>query len=666
MSAQRFSTGKQFSWQSEVYEVRRLLPGHQLTIANLQTGQARTVTHIQLYQALVADELHFVFDGTSATRTHKHIYVDLTDCPDELRRVAEYRFEVICPLLTLPSHERHQAIKARVTEFRQEAFSHGHTLETAISKASVYRWLSHYIGSGYDIRALIPDTQQRGRRKKSRLKAEVEAIIQTAIDDFYYVRETRTIDFLYYEIAVRLKEENQHRLPAERLDMPSRSTVFRRVADRDPAGKLIAKRGKQVAKKELTAYGETEYPTMPLERVEIDHTSVDLIVIDEEDLLPLGRLTLTYCLDTATRYPLGYYLGFEPPSYLAVMECLYHAILPKMSAPKRFNSVHDWQAYGVPFKLVIDNGKEFIGRSLDDACLTLGIGLERMPVKTPHFKATVERMFGTINTGVLHSLPGTTFANVEQRGDYQSLTRACISQSDLDAIMHVFLLDKYAEGFHRGLQGVPARRWEIAREAGFFPRVPASAKDLRILLGRVAYRTIQPYGIELHALRYQSSNLTSLRTRMRHRDNRQVKLKFHPADLSRIYVYDPDEQKYIEVPALAQKYTANLSLWKHQVIRTFVLREQDTVDIVALGEAQRKIQAIVEKSLNRKKLNTRAKIARWKSSGKTPSLSKTLAKSGTDLTATEANQELGLSTPELDLDPNKLETEGWGVMSSDN
>jgi len=31
--------------------------------------------------------------------------------------------------------------------------------------------------------------------------------------------------------------------------------------------------------------------------VEIDHTRCDSLVIDERDNLPLGRPTLTYCLD---------------------------------------------------------------------------------------------------------------------------------------------------------------------------------------------------------------------------------------------------------------------------------------------------------------------------------------------------------------------------------
>ena len=61
----------------------------------------------------------------------------------------------------------------------------------------------------------------------------------------------------------------------------------------------------------------------------MDHTPADIIVVDDDTMLPLGRPTITTALDEYTRCPMGFYAGFEPPSCLAVMRCLKHAILPK-------------------------------------------------------------------------------------------------------------------------------------------------------------------------------------------------------------------------------------------------------------------------------------------------------------------------------------------------
>lgn len=315
MSAERFSTGKQFFWQGDTYEVRRLLPGSNLSVVNVRTGAVQTISFSVLLKALFDSELSFGGSGRLAEGAVKSGYVDLSDCPEELRVIAEYRLEVILPLLKLPPGERKKAIEARVEEFKKKRQDNERSMQTAISVSSVYRWIADYMGSGEDIRALIPATEKRGGKHKSRLKPEVEAIIKAAIEDLYYVREKRTVDYIHREVAVRIDEENLHRPAGDRLKSPSRSTIARRIAAVDMEGKLVAKRGKRAAKRELAEYGVTEYPTIPLERVEIDHTRTDVVVIDDEDLLPLGRLTLTHCLDTATRYPLGYYLGFEPPSY---------------------------------------------------------------------------------------------------------------------------------------------------------------------------------------------------------------------------------------------------------------------------------------------------------------------------------------------------------------
>ena len=613
-----------------------------------------------MVEALWACDLQFVVDGQPAKRIPQGGYVDLSDCPESLRAIAEYRLEIIRPLLDLPPRQRGKAIQAHVKVTKEERKTNKRTLQTAISVTSIYRWLRDYTKSGGDIRALIPNTRKRGGKQQSRLPEDVEAIIQSVLEECYAVREKRTVDYLVREVAVRIEEENQQRPAEQQLKVPSRATTARRIAALEETGKLAAKQGKRSARRQLMQYGETAYPVIPLERVEIDHTITDLIVIDENDHLPLGRLALTYCLDTATRYPLGYYLGFEPPSYLSVMTCLYHAICPKVNVPERYGTQHDWIAYGIPYTLVIDNAKEFIGRDLEDACQLLGITLQQTPVRTPYFKAAVERMFGTLNTGLLHTLPGTTFSNPGQRGDYDSLKQACISLNDLDKMMHIFLLDIYTQDFHRGLQGIPARRWEQITQEGFFPRVPSSAEELRILLGRVAYRTIQPYGISFHSLRYNCAELTLLRTRMRRRADKRVKIKYNPADLSCVHIYDPDDEQYIQVPALAQEYTCGLSLWKHKVIRNFVLSQQDQVDIVALGQAQRKIQAIVEESLQRKKLRTRTRIARWQASDQRPDASAERKDSGPDPAVTKEASPPALDF-DLDLNLEKLEEAGWGV-----
>ena len=127
----------------------------------------------------------------------------------------------------------------------------------------------------------------------------------------------------------------------------------------------------------------------------------------------------------------------------------------------------------------------------------------------------------------------------------------------------------------------------------------------------------------LHRIRYNSSGLIPLRTRiMKHQNltRKNVKVKFHPGDLSRIHVFDPFEERYIEVPALDQDYTQGLSLWKHRIIMRFSKETEQKVDLAAYGRAKRKIRQIVDQGKLDKRIAKRSRIARYEGVGKTPSL----------------------------------------------
>ena len=69
----------------------------------------------------------------------------------------------------------------------------------------------------------------------------------------------------------------------------------------------------------------------PLERAEIDHTLLDLMVVDDQTGIPLGRPSVTACIDCYTRCILGIYIGFNPLSYQSVAACLKDCFLPKVN-----------------------------------------------------------------------------------------------------------------------------------------------------------------------------------------------------------------------------------------------------------------------------------------------------------------------------------------------
>ena len=168
---------------------------------------------------------------------------------------------------------------------------------------------------------------------------------------------------------------------------------------------------------------------------------------------------------------------------------------------------------------------------------------------------------------------------------------------------------------------------------------------MAILLGRVEWRTLQASGIEFECLRYNAADLGELRVRLK---GEKVKLKYHPGDLSRIYIYDPFEKCYREVPALDREYTQGLSFWKHRLIRRMAAQEADQVDLAALGRARLKIQEMVDRARARKKTGTRSKVARWDGKSPAPSASGSGSLPTNSKSSKQSTPSLPSTSPETD------------------
>ena len=113
----------------------------------------------------------------------------------------------------------------------------------------------------------------------------------------------------------------------------------------------------------------------PLELYQIDHTLVDVIVVDEVDRRPIGRPWLTVVIVVATRMIAGYYLSFDHPSSTSVALALSHAALPKDKYLRRFDLTTEWPVMGLLARVHLDNAEEFHARALERGCQEYGISV---------------------------------------------------------------------------------------------------------------------------------------------------------------------------------------------------------------------------------------------------------------------------------------------------
>lgn len=586
-------------------------------IRNIVTNEVSSITEQQLVKAWYEEAAELLGDEWDIALTKRHsikrLASEMNLLDEQIRAEVRRRFAYVRAVLTSSNpQQKRETMLSIIGEVKYELKD-----IQPPSITTLYRWCKRYAASSEDLMSLAPAYSKRGNTKRklvpgdNRKSNEVAQIINTVIEEQYLSRERPTVATTYDAVVIRIDTTNEHRETEDQLPIPHRNAVYRVIKGLDPFLVMKARYGEHIAKQKYDPVKHGPRPTRPLERIEIDHTKIDLLVVDPVTHLPVGRPWLTSALDKFSRVVLGQYISFNPPSYLSVMHCLRHAIAPKTYVKDKYPAVvNTWDAYGVPELIVVDNGPEFHSTHFEDACLQLGISVHYAPPKQGKYKGSEERWFRTQNKQLLHHQPGTTFSNVLDRADYDPKVNAVITMDALGEMYHVYIIDIYHQQEHRGIRDVPARLWQEGI-AEYPPALPPKRTALDVLLGCVVERVISAKGIELHGgIFYNDDVLASLRRKLK--TGQRVTIKYDPSDLSLIHVADRDEGIYIPVPATNQAYTQGLSLWQHEMIKRFARRRiRETVDIIALSRAKQKIQEIVEHEwLVAKRTRTRQRLAR--------------------------------------------------------
>jgi putative transposase len=124
-------------------------------------------------------------------------------------------------------------------------------------------------------------------------------------------------------------EECARRCKAAALPVPSRNTIAARLRDR---GISSLKDGKDITAS--VGARPSPRPTKPLELVQIDHTLVDIMVVDELQRESMGRPWVTIAFDVAIRVVLAFTLSLNPPSATSVGLALSMAALSRIDGSR--------------------------------------------------------------------------------------------------------------------------------------------------------------------------------------------------------------------------------------------------------------------------------------------------------------------------------------------
>jgi putative transposase len=248
-----------------------------------------------------------------------------------------------------------------------------------------------------------------------------------------------------------------------------------------------------------------------------DHTELDLVVLDDNG--QSARPWLTVIIDDFSRSVCGYTVNLTAPSALQTALALRQAIWRKTDLT--------WPVCGIPDVLYSDHGSDFVSRHLEQVAADLKIRLINSTVAVPQGRGKIERIFGTINTELLVTLPGY----LGPSGSRPPAPAPQLTLTELDVAIALWLAEYHARP-HSETTEAPVSRWAAG---GWLPRMPKSVAQLDLLLLTVAKpRIVHRDGIRFLNSRYLDLALAAYVTE-------PVTIRYDPRDIGQIRVYHHDQ-----------------------------------------------------------------------------------------------------------------------------
>lgn len=525
------------TFKRDVYQITQVIDFNSVVGINVNTNKAELLPIHSLSSVLPENVI-----------SNDYIHRDLTDISDERWREMEYRLNSIRPLIEGKS--------------RKEIVAHGEKI--GVHYTTLYRWLKKYQTTGA-ITGLAPN--KCGSVKGStRISQDQESLIQEVIEAQYLTKQKKSPK----EIIDLIKIECRKRSIIAIGD----TTIRDRISKISAYDKIAKREGRSKAQHNFnSAAGSFPNADFPLAIVQIDHTPIDLIVVDDETREPIGRPWLTLAIDIHTRMVTGYYLSLDAPSTTSVAMCIANSVLPKDKLLLMNDVEAEWPVWGVMQTIHVDNGADFRASTLTQSCLNYDINLEFRPVGKSHFGGHIERLLGTFAKKI-HTLAGSTFSNIKERDTYDSDKNSSMTFSEFETWLVTYITKVYHKSIHSNLQMTPEQKWyegvfgtDSIAGVGYQPK-PSNSETLLVDFLPISKRTVQRNGVNLNGLHYYDNVLRPWINAVDEETQEKQKfiLRQDPRDISYVWFYDPSLQIYYKVP-LANQAIPSMSQWEYKQIR---------------------------------------------------------------------------------------------------
>lgn len=567
------NVGEKFLYNEKEVIISRIDSINSVTVENIKTNEYYSININELKPIKAKDKK----------------ITDLESLSEKKWALAIERFEIISPLIKIKTNKK--IIEEVATKEN-------------VSVATLYRWIKLYKENGTV--ASILGKPKTGGKGNSRLNPLTEEIIETIIQTKYLNTSRKSINKIIRLINDECIKKN--------APLPHPITVRSRInnlSEEEVIKKRFSiKEAKYKFSPILGSFPEVEYP---LNVVQIDHTKVDIILVDEYTRKPYKRPWITLAIDVFSRMVVGFYLSFDTPGALGTGLCISHCILPKELWLEKIGVDAEWPCWGKMNTIHLDNAKEFRGNMLKKACKNYNINIEFRPVATPHWGGHIERLLGTFAKEI-HDLSGTTFSSPSEKKNYDSKKNAALTLSEFERWLTLYITNVYHKRIHSSLKISPIEKYksgifgnENQIGTGIMPKI---IDERRLKLDFMPYieRTIQEYGVLIEHITYYHDVLRKYIHAKEQKNKKKFIFRRDPRDISVIYFYDPELNEYFDIPYRDSSLPA-ISIWEFNDTTRILKKEDTIINEKTIFDTYRKLDEIESKAIRETK-----KIRRFKKS----------------------------------------------------
>jgi putative transposase len=430
------------------------------------------------------------------------------------------------------------------------------------SASTVMSWMRLWEESGRNPAALVSGNFLR--KRKTSFSDLVEKEIHEVLIKHYFIRTRPSLQNAMTILVRNLKGLLGRNLITEREAAVSESSLRRRVNDVDPYRRDVLRYGAAFARNKWRYSLAGTSAVRALQRLEVDHTILDVVVIADASGMPLGRPVITVIIDAFSGYVVGFYISFSGPGLAAVLNTMKVSLFPKSVYLENASFLtNDWLGYGIGEMYVVDNGLEFHSKQFVFAALELNTDIQYCPVRQPWLKPNIERFFGELG----HVLPqsGKVMKPVANVLPIDPRKTAQISFSDLCKGLLQYFVDVHPFKIHSRTLTRPFDLFSESFANTPPPLLPTNIEKLGLIGANQKTLTIGNEGIVMPGLRFNSRELQMVRREIA--SSFKTQIKYDSEDLGYAYVQHPETLRWLYVPNCHPDYANNLSMAQHNAIR---------------------------------------------------------------------------------------------------